>query len=119
MSDTLQYYVLKKGATGAVLTATLKDEDDAAVDLSGYGGVTVSLRKQNTSDDPVVDGAVCTVVTAASGIISYSFDGSAIHDADAGRYDIEFKATDGNGDIHIFPTNKRYPYGELILQDSL
>lgn len=104
---------LKRGASGTVLTATLSDEDGAF----NLTGMTVAIYVFQGSATPVINGAACTVVTAAEGTISFAFDATT-SDLTPGEYRIEFVATDGSGKKYIFPSDRTRPYGRLIVKDS-
>ena len=106
-------FTLKRGATGAKIEATLSDTA-GAFNLSG-GAVTITVAKQGQT--PVIDDAACDIVTAADGTIKYEFDETTANIA-AGEYNVEFKATI-SGEVYIFPTDKRRPYGKLIVKESL
>ena len=109
-------FVLKTGATGAILTAVLEDKN-GPVDLTDY---TVKLTLQKGNDLPVIDEGTCTVdpdQVANKGKVSYSFVSTA--NLERGTYNAEFKATDINGRDSIFPSNKRTPYARVIVQQAL
>ena len=113
MSEHLEF-TLKRGATGAVMEVTLTDEN-GAFDLTGFASVTLTAKKG--TDSPVINAVACTVVTPASGLISFAFTSSA--SIAAGEYDMEFKAIDGSGKIYIFPSDPDAPYGRLIVKEAL
>lgn len=96
------------------MSVTLLDEN-GAFDLTGFS--TVTLTAKRGSDSPVINAASCSIVTPASGIISFAFTNSA--SIAAGEYDMEFKATDGTGKIYIFPSDPEAPYGRLIVKEAL
>ena len=107
---------LKKGESGAVLTATLKSEG-AAVDLTTFSSVRVIAKKNNGT---AVLNEACTVVDADAGIVSYAFTPTSSN-ITKGEYLLEFKATDGSGDVHYFPKGEgdNRNYGKLIVSDPL
>ena len=96
------------------MSVTLTDEN-GAFDLTGFS--TVTLTAKRGSDSPVINAASCSIVTPASGIISFAFTNSA--SIAAGEYDMEFKATDGTGKVYIFPSDPEAPYGRLIVKEAL
>lgn len=113
-------FVLKRGATGAVMTAVLKDKNGALKLKTGVQlwDVKVSLRKGN--ELPAIDEDTCTVEMdqdSFPGQISYSFLNTS--EIEKGVYFCEFKAIDPNGNVHIFPSNKRERYARVLVQESL
>jgi hypothetical protein len=109
-------YVLKTGATGAILTATLKS-NKLPVDLTGY---TVKLTLKRGSDSAVILEGTCTVdpdQVTNKGKVHYSFATTA--SIPKGTYNAEFEATDVNGRDHKFPSSIREPYKRVIVQQSL
>lgn len=106
-------FTIKRGASGAVMTVTLRDED-GVVDLTGFTGVTVTA---SMGDDSPVMAALAMAFAAdrTTGIVSYAFTPTT-SDIEPGTYDLEFEGTDASGDKHVFPTNKNVPYGKLVVQ---
>lgn len=111
-------FVLKRGSTGAVMVATLKDAA-GAVDLTGW---TIKLTlKLGNSAVPQIDESDCVVdpdQVANKGKVRHLFDETNCN-IPKGVYNAEFKATDPNGEIHYFPTEKNNLYERVIVQDSL
>jgi hypothetical protein len=121
MADNLVFRLVQ-GESGATLTATLK-ENDVAVNFTTENIVSVDvIARSSPTATPVLD-EPCTIVTAASGVISYAFDGttSDIAGSQAGKdYLLQFKATDAAGDFHYFPKQDgRRAYGVLRVFKSL
>lgn len=115
MADNL-IYRLKKGESGAVITATLK-ANGSAVNLTGFTAVRIIAKKR--SGTAVLDQA-CTSAFDATGVVSYAFDGTTSNIA-KGDYLLEFKATDASGDLHYFPKGEgdARNYGTLKVTDPL
>lgn len=111
-------YILKRGEVGSTLQATLSDEN-GAVNLTGWT-VTVTARKG--IDTPVIDEGSCTLAanqtTTGKGKVSYEFTATTANIA-AGTYDLEFKGTNSDGDVHYFPKSKDKPYATLTVIESL
>lgn len=83
------------------LTATLKDADGAAVDLTG---ATVRFHMRRSGETTPKVAAAAELVVAASGTVKYQW---ATGDTDTvGRYEGEFEAT-WSGKKETFP-NDRY-----------
>lgn len=92
---------LKQGDTLPALQATLKDADDAAVNLTG-AAVRFHLRRPG-ADTLTVD-AAAEIVTAASGIVNYVWaDGDT---DDTGVFDAEFEVTFDDDTVLTFPNSE-------------
>ena len=118
MADNLTFR-LKRGESGARLTATLKS-GGTAINLTTQNITNVYVvAKKSTSATAVLD-QLCTITDAANGAVSYAFTPTT-SDIVAGTYLLEFRAVDGSGDEHYFPkgdTNRRN-YGTLLVTDPL
>lgn len=109
-------YVLKRGASGAVISVTLRDAN-GVFDLTGFSSVKMTARKGTQT--PVLDEVTMSIGSpATAGVVTYAFTPTT-SDIFPGTYDLEFVGTDASGDKHYFPTNKRTPYGKLIVQRNL
>lgn len=100
---------IKQGDTSPALVATLLDENNAALDLTGVTSVTFSMKTPD--GDPKVDEASATVEDAGNGVVKYQWI-STDTDED-GRYDGEFAVTWADGTITRFP-NFRYIGIEIL-----
>ncbi len=98
-------FFAKTGDTANTITATLRDAADAAVDVTG---ATVLFRCSGPTG-PL--SGTCTLVTPASGIVSY-----APVFTQPGSHSFEFEVTFSNGTIQTFPTNGQL---EVIVQDDI
>lgn len=93
MSDIIK---LVQGDTLPVITVTITDEfTGAAIDVTG-ATVVVKFRAANTTT--VLTTLACTLVTPASGIVSFSFPSPAL-DVAAGLYEGEVQVTFSGGGI--------------------
>ena len=93
-------FFVKQNDTSPTLDATLKDADDAAVDLTG-ASVRFHMRKVGKGT-AVVDGAA-TITGALTGQVRYAWSGSDT--ASIGTYNGEFEVTYSDGTIETFPNN--------------
>ena len=87
-------FYIKDSNTSPTITQTLKDAAGVGVVLSG---ASVRIHVNNRRGTNVVD-AAATIVTAASGIVSYTF--AAL---DNGAYEYEFEVTYADSTIETFP----------------
>lgn len=97
-------FLVKKGAVGTKLEATLSDEN-GAVDLTGC---TVYLITTPTGQPTrKIDDGICTLAanqtSTGKGKIWYTFSESDLDTV--GNYDVEFKVEFSDGSIRLFPTN--------------
>ena len=97
---------IKQNDTSPAVSATLKDGDGAAVDITG-ASVRFHMRKEGSSDATVDAAAIIT--DAAAGQVRYTWvaDDTAI----AGTFIAEFEVTYSNGAVETFPN-----YGHLQVQ---
>lgn len=97
MSD----FYIKQGDTLPALQATLKDADDAAVNLTG-ATVRFHMRLPGATS-LTVDGAA-EIVTAASGIVKYVWQAGDTDEP--GAYEAEFEVTFDDDTILTFPNSE-------------
>jgi hypothetical protein len=117
MADNLVFR-LKRGESGAVLTATLKSEG-SPVNLTTENIVTVHVAAKRNGGAAVLD-QQCTIESATGGIVSYAFT-SVTSDIPVGDYLLEFRAVDNGGDEHYFPKGdtQETNYGILRVTNPL
>lgn len=97
MSD----FFLKVGDRLPLFRVTLKDGNGDAVDLTGCT-VAFSMREQGSATKKIT-AAAATVITAASGIVEYTW---AALDVDAaGTYLCEWRVTTGAGKVQTIPND--------------
>lgn len=110
-------FPLKKGATGTVLRARLKD-DTGYVDLSDYESITFYARDGYRS--PVINGVECEIDAdqiGRKGGVAFEFDEDTAN-IQTGEYKFEFHGIDGDGEKHVFPSQILEPYGKLVVLES-
>ncbi len=90
-------FYIKDNDTSPTLQQTLQDADGDAVNLTG---ATVTIHISNRQEVIQID-AAATIVTAASGIVSYTFDGTL----GAGNYYYEFEVVASDASIETFPNS--------------
>lgn len=91
---------IKQNDTGPPLQVTLKDGDGSAVDVTG---ATVAFSMSGAGIVKVDEQSV-TLTTAASGIVTYSWQAG---DTDTpGTYEGEFEVTFGGGQIQTYPNSE-------------
>lgn len=113
-------FVLKRGATAASFTVTLKDID-GPVDLSDYEWVKFYAKREGRNLVPI-HGEVCNIVTDQvnlKGKVTYNFDDTIADTIPLGEYNVEFHGKDENGEIHIFPSSLAEPFGQLVVINSI
>lgn len=95
-------FVLKQNDTSPQIQATLKDSDNAVIDLSG---ATVRFHmKAYGATSTKVDAAATIVGDAVNGVVKYVWQSG---DTDTvGTYNAEFEVTYGDGNIETFPNDK-------------
>ena len=92
---------VKQNDNSPGVSATLKDADGAAINLSGCT-VVFNMRLKKTGAIKVDEGTV-TIVSATDGTVRY--DWQTGDTATAGEYYIEWQITDGSGNVQTVPTN--------------
>ncbi len=90
---------IKRGDTTPALTFSLVDASGVAVNLTTATTVTMVMRSQSGITPKV--SALATVVTPATGAVSYTW--TAQDTNLAGRYDVEWLVAWNNGSIQRFP----------------
>ena len=104
-------YTVKQGDTKPIISTTFIDQTGAAVNLSG---ATVQfVMRAITANNPSTN-AAATVVTPASGTISYTW--TTQDTAIAGSYMANFVATFGDGSVLTFPSDG---YLEVLVEENL
>lgn len=108
-------YYLKRGDTARSIQVTLRDPDDAAVNLSSASGVKFIMRLKSArgSATPKV-AAPAVVVTAASGIVRYDWTAADVDTP--GTYYAEWEVTWPSSKPDTYPSNG---YNEIIIQQDL
>lgn len=92
-------FYIKQNDTSPSLRATLIDGDGDAVNLTG---ASVRFHMRDASGTTKVD-AVASIITAASGIVQYSW---AVGDTDTvGVFAAEFEVTYSDTSVGTFPNN--------------
>jgi hypothetical protein len=90
---------VKRNDTGSTITATLTDAGGNAVDLSG---ATVKFTMTpDGSTTPKVNKQGATIVTAASGIVRYTWQAGDLDTA--GPFRAEWEVTFGGGAVQTYP----------------
>lgn len=94
-------FTIKRDDRLPEIQATLTDAEDTAVNLSGCT-VRFVMRDKATQETKI--DAAATIVTAASGLVKYAWDGD---DTDtAGNYQAEWEVQFGDGRLETFPNYK-------------
>lgn len=102
---------MKEGDTSPALQVTLKDSAGSAVDVTG---ATVRFHMRPAGSTTTKVDAAATIVTAASGIVKYSW---ASGDTDTlGVFQGEFEVTYANSAIERFPNDG---YLEITIKDNI
>ena len=104
-------FTIKKGDTSPFLTATLKDANGTAVDLTG---ATVVFNMADLDDNLVVTDGSCTIVDEDAGRIRYNWVSSDA--ANEGVFRGEFTVTFASGAIETFPNST---YFRIKILDDL
>lgn len=103
---------MKQNDTAPALTATLKDADGVAIDLTG-ATVVFNMRQRSDSSVKVNRGAV-TLVVAASGQVKYPWQAG---DTDTvGVFDGEFEITHADTTVQTVPSKD---YIKVVIKDDL
>ena len=93
-------FYIKQNDTSPSMAATLKDANDAAIDLTG---ATVRFHMRAVGASQVTVDAAATLVTPASGTVRYDWQAD---DTDTvGSYQAEFEVTYADGSIETFPND--------------
>ena len=101
-----QDFYISTGDSDPELQVTLKDADDAVVDVTG-ATITFSMRRKGRRETPIVDREAVTLVTPSSGIVKYSWPTDGTDTPAQGDYDAEFRVTYSGGRIETFPNSKK------------
>lgn len=103
---------MKQNDTAPALTATLKDDNGTAIDLTG-ATVVFNMRQRSDSTVKVNRGSV-SIVSAAAGQVSYSWQTG---DTDTvGVFDGEFEITHADSTIQTVPSKD---YIKVVIKDDL
>lgn len=95
----MAFYV-KQNDTSPYMLATLKDANEAAVDITA---ASVRFHMRPVGSTTVTVDAAAVIVDAENGIVRYEWDAA---DTDTvGSYQAEFEVTYLEGDIETFPNN--------------
>jgi len=98
MSDV---FLIKRNDTSPVLEAQLKGADLQPMQILG---ATVLFKMGTTDGTQLVDGGVCTIVDAETGIVRYPW--AAGDTSEAGTHRGEFEVTFFDGRIETFPRSQ-------------
>ena len=102
--------LLKQNDTAPPYTATLKDADGVAVNISG-ATLLFLMRKKGGS---VKVNAAADIVSAVLGTISYTW---AADDLDTvGEFEVEIQVTFSGGTVRTFPSDG---YNRIIITDDI
>jgi hypothetical protein len=103
---------LKAGNLLPALEATLRDDDGDAVDLTAATGVRLHMRQAFPPRGVVVD-AAASVVVAASGIVSYSWQAGDTDEI--GTHYLEWEVTWAGG-VETFPKSG---YDRVVIVEAI
>lgn len=107
---------VKRGETGFILNATLKDDANDLLNLSlgGNWAVSIKVTARGTSTANLLAGSTMTRKdqTYYPGQAYYVFS-SADALLPAGKYDLEITATEPGGRVHKFPKTPGSVFGTL------
>lgn len=106
-------FYIKQNDTSPDLQVTLKDGDDAAVDVSG---ATIVFSMSDIGGIVKVSEQSVTTVTAESGIVKYPW--SAADTDTPGTYRGEFEVTFSGGQIQTYP-NSRAEQLDIIIEPEI
>jgi hypothetical protein len=98
VTNTLEVRYVKEGDTGALFTATLKDNTGAVVNLTG---ATVNFVMALPNATPKINAAAVIVGTPTLGQVSYTTGATDLNAV--GTYFVEWKVTFAGGQIQRFP----------------
>ena len=93
-------FFIKQNDTSPTLDATLKDANDAAVDLTG---ATVRFHMRKVGKGAAVVDSAATIIGALTGQVRYAW--SASDTALIGTYNGEFEVTYSDNSVETFPNN--------------
>lgn len=85
------------------MQVTATDSGGTAINLSGY---TIDSDIVSTIDREQVATFACTVTNAASGIFELFMSPAVSSGIEAGQYDYDISATEGNGDRYYWVKGK-------------
>lgn len=108
-SDRRHDFVIKEGAVQPNISATLEDDDDNAIDLTG---ATVRFRMSSPGSDSLSVDEQATVTDAANGTVEYDWSSG---DTDtAGHFNAEFAVDYSGGTGNSFEPDEFIPSGEFL-----
>ncbi len=98
-------FIIKKGDLLPILSATLRDQDGAAADLTGFSLMELRYRLKGGGATTT---RTATIVLAASGTVSYTW--VVADTATAGVYEAEWVGTAAGGEPQTWPTDGYFEY---------
>lgn len=108
-------FVTKVGDTRIDFAFTLSDEN-GAFDLTGHT-VTLNMRNEDTKAS-VISGGACSVVSAAAGTGTYTWQAADV--ATAGNYEVEIIATRDSDSAEVrFPRSATNLYYDIQIMPSI
>ena len=94
---------LKQGDIFPDITATVLNENDVVVDVTG-ATITCSCRSSRDPTTRILDGSTGVVVDGPTGRVAYQWD-SGESDVEPGSYEAEFKVVPPSGEAYRVPTS--------------
>src|SRR5437879_6011157 len=106
-------FVLRRGQTTPIFTATIVDINGTVVNLNGGAGSVKFVARQQTSSAAAIN-ASATIISASAGTVSYT--PTAADTAVAGHYTIEWQYTLLSGATGTYPADG---YQGLLIEEAL
>lgn len=100
----MAYTQMKRNDRKPYLAATLKDSNNAAIDLTSASGVNF-IMKSDSDSSPIINNSA-TIVTASSGEVQYQW--AAGDTSTAGEFKGEFEIDWGSGVTQTFPSDDSF-----------